>query len=373
MRRRTGRLVQALAPYLLLLLSSSLIPSASGLPAVDPGSSPSSLSFPPLPFITTADSDRSGNSTDGPASTNPIADGWYAGPDIVRFGDTYWVYVALGVDYPEQLSFDAFSLPADELGRETARWTAHPGVFKSGSGSVWARNSYWAPSVVERGRYYYLYYTANDPDFGWEKRYGIGVAMSRDGPDGPFEDLIQGPFVFKASHHVQPKDPMVFHDDGRAYLVWGGGGILIAPLGGDMGSLGLWDPDGAGDDRQPRDITPEGGYGEAPYMFKHRGRYYLFWSEGDYEGGDYTVPYAMSDSLTGPFKRVEVILQKDGVVADGPGQISIVRGNGGEGEDDFWIAYQRRVIGDYNPDHRVIAIDRLWFYDDGTIVPVVMT
>jgi hypothetical protein len=43
------------------------------------------------------------------------------------------------------------------------------------------------------------------------------------------------------------------------------------------------------------------------------------------------------------------------------------------GTDEWYIAYHRRPLNDKDGHHREMAIDRLYFNDDGTIRPVVMT
>ena len=47
--------------------------------------------------------------TESKRSGNPIFEGWYADPEGVIFGDTYWVYPTWSKPFPEQLHFDAFS------------------------------------------------------------------------------------------------------------------------------------------------------------------------------------------------------------------------------------------------------------------------
>ena len=41
-------------------------------------------------------------------SGNPIIEGWYADPEGVIFGDTYWVYPTWSQRFRDQLHFDAF-------------------------------------------------------------------------------------------------------------------------------------------------------------------------------------------------------------------------------------------------------------------------
>jgi hypothetical protein len=45
-----------------------------------------------------------------------------------------------------------------------------------------------------------------------------------------------------------------------------------------------------------KEITPE-RYVEGPFMFKRNGKYYLMWSEGGWQGPDYSVA---SDILISP-------------------------------------------------------------------------
>src|SRR5690349_19424967 len=76
-------------------------------------------------------------------SGNPILDGWYADPEAVIFGKTYWIYPTYSAPYDQQTFFDAFSSP------DLVTWTKHPKVLDR-SAVKWARRAMWAPSVVEK-------------------------------------------------------------------------------------------------------------------------------------------------------------------------------------------------------------------------------
>jgi len=43
------------------------------------------------------------------ASANPIFEGWYADPQIRRYGDMYWVFPTTSARFANQTFFDAFS------------------------------------------------------------------------------------------------------------------------------------------------------------------------------------------------------------------------------------------------------------------------
>ncbi|KXJ94962.1 glycosyl hydrolase [Microdochium bolleyi] len=301
---------------------------------------------------------------------NPIDPGWYADPDAIKAADgTYWIYATLSIAFDDQTTFDALSAPS-----LSGPWTKHPAVFDTRGGnasSQWANKWLWAPCTVYRDGKYWFYYTANNP-IEFEGTAGIGVAAS-ESPGGPFIDVLDHPLIRTRYAGANAMDQQVFHDpdDDRWYLIWGGSFARIVPLGDDMASIAAWPGDaGTGSDTEPRDITPNEGYGEGPYMLKRGGWYYFMWSEGGYGTPDYRVAYAMSRSLLGPFERIGLMLDKgNSSVADGPGHHSIVR----EGEDEWYIVYHRRILGDDVADHRVLAADRLVFGEDGRIEAVVMT
>ncbi|KAH9907255.1 family 43 glycoside hydrolase [Xylariomycetidae sp. FL2044] len=303
----------------------------------------------------TASTDLGVNTTVQTGITNPIDPTWYADPDASKFGDTFWIYATVSDPYENQAQFDALE------SKDLVTWTKHIAVF-SRVQSYWAKSAFWAPAVTERHGLYYFYYTANNPVADPNGVAGIGVARAST-PGGPFHDVRSTPIVQGQIAGGNAMDPSVFvDDDGTYYLIWGGTRAFIQPLARNMIALDRWRDGSAG----PRDITPSAGFVEAAYMIKRRGTYYLSWSEGSYGDASYSVAYAMAGSITGPFVRIGKILQSDGVLAEGPGSHSILR----VARDDYRIVYHRRIVGDTEPDHRLLAIDRLVFAADGTILPI---
>src|SRR5579872_5955411 len=88
-------------------------------------------------------------------SGNPILPGWYADPEARVFGQTYWIFPTYSAPYADQTFFDAFSSP------DLVTWTKHPKIFDAAS-TRWVKRAVWAPSIVERGGWYYLFFGAND-------------------------------------------------------------------------------------------------------------------------------------------------------------------------------------------------------------------
>jgi beta-xylosidase len=318
-------------------------------------------------------------------AANPIVKGWYADPEIRIFKGTYWIYPTYSDDdgapdrsprftpaqqrmrarsdliwapFLKQTFINAFS------SRDLVHWTRHEHVLDVAN-VAWAAYAVWAPSAIEHAGKYYLFFGANDIKSN-DQLGGIGVAVS-DRPEGPFKDALGRPLIGQIRNGAQPIDQMVFKDDdGQAYMFYGGWKHAnVVKLAPDL--LGVVPfPDGT----TYKEITPDPAYVEGPFMAKRKGVYYFMWSEGGWTGRDYRVAYAMGTSPFGPFKRIGTILAQDGRIARGAGHHSIVNV---PGTDEWYIAYHRRPLGDDEGNHREMAIERLYFNDDGTIRPVVMT
>ena len=232
------------------------------------------------------------------SSGNPILPGWYADPEAHVFAGQYWIYPTYSAPYAEQTFMDAFS------SKDLVTWVRHPHVLDTAN-VKWAHRAVWAPSVVQKGGWYYLFFGANDIQKDGELG-GIGVARSRS-PAGPFTDHLGKPLVGRFENGAQPIDPFVFQDhDGAWYLIYGGWRHCnIARLKPDFTGFVPF-PDGT----TFREITPA-GYVEGSFMFRKDGKYYFMWSEGGWTGPDYAVAYAIGSSPLGPFTRIGKILQQD--------------------------------------------------------------
>jgi hypothetical protein len=287
---------------------------------------------------------------------NPFVDGWYADPDTEIYDGRYWVYPTTSKAYSEQTYLDAFS------STDLVNWTKHPNVLSTANVS-WAKYALWAPAPVKRDGKYYLYFAANDIQNN-SQLGGIGVAVA-DKPEGPYKDAIGRPLISQFHNGAQPIDQDVFiDDDGQAYMYYGGWHHAnVVKLNPDMTSLGTF-----ADGTTYKEITPE-NYTEGSFMFKRNGRYYLMWSEGGWTGPDYSVSYAMSDSPTGPFRKIDKMLAQDPAVARGSGHHSVVNV---PGTDVWYIVYHRRPLSETDGNHRQLAYDRLHFNADGTIRRVQM-
>jgi beta-xylosidase len=290
-------------------------------------------------------------------SGNPILPGWYADPEAHVFEGQYWIFPTYSARYEEQTFLDAFSSP------DLVTWTKHARVLDTAN-VKWAHRAVWAPSIIEKDGWYYLFFGANDIQSD-SALGGIGVARART-PAGPFVDYLGKPLVGQFHNGAQPIDQFVFRDDdGAYYLVYGGWRHCnIARLNDTFTGFVPF-----ADGSTFKEITPA-GYVEGAFMLKRDGRYYFMWSEGGWGGPSYSVAYAVGATPFGPFERVGKILQQDSTVATGAGHHSVLHA---AGSPNWYIVYHRRPLGDRARDHRVVSIDELHFDAEGRIVPVVIT
>jgi beta-xylosidase len=290
-------------------------------------------------------------------SGNPILPGWYADPEAHVFRGEYWIYPTYSAPYDEQTFMDAFS------SKDLVTWVKHPRILEK-SNISWARRAMWAPSIIEKDGWFYLFFGANDIQNDKEHG-GIGVARSRS-PAGPFKDYLGKPLIDTFHNGAQPIDQMVFKDrTGAYYIVYGGWRHCnIARLNDDFTGFIKF-----ADGSTFKEITPE-GYVEGAYMLVSGDKYYFMWSEGGWTGPDYAVAYAVGNSPFGPFNRVGKILQQDSTVATGAGHHSVLRS---PTSSKWYIVYHRRPLNETDRNHRVVSIDEMRLDEGGRIQPVIIT
>jgi hypothetical protein len=302
---------------------------------------------------------------------NPIFDGWYADPQIRRYGDTYWVFPTRSDRFEVQTAFDAFS------SKDLKTWTKHANILTTNE-VKWARGAMWAPDAHEIDGKYYHFFSANDTypvggrredlepqkEPGLQRYGGIGVAVA-DRPEGPYRDLIGKPLIDRFWNRAQPIDQYVFEYKGDWYMIYGGWGRCnLVKLAKDFKSIVPLE-----DGRMWRDMTPK-DYVEGSVMFERRGRWYFMYSSGAWTRDSYCVNYCVGDSPFGPFEFKGKVLGTQRPIATGAGHHSVVCV---PGTDEWYICYHRRPIPTKGPHHRVTCIDRMEFDENGDIKPIVMT
>jgi hypothetical protein len=227
----------------------------------------------------------------------------------------------------------------------------------------WADVNAWAGQMVVKDGKFYWYVPVNERGGGMT----IAVAVA-DSPVGPFKDAIGKPLInddFEMSNagFRTPSDtpftidPTVFiDDDGAAYLHYGGfGRMMVAKLGSDMVSI----------DGKLQEVTPRGFF-EAPFLFKREGKYYEVYAAGQNPAA---IDYATSDSPLGPWEYGGRILDP---LPNVPGQDAATSHPGvGELAGQWYLVYHLSDGPNNGGTYRrQVAVDKLFFNDDGSIEPV---
>lgn len=287
-------------------------------------------------------------------------EGFYADPDIRLYDGTFWIFPTISIEFADQTYFDAFS------STDLTTWTKHPSIVTA-SDFTWARDNFWAPASVFRNGQYYFYFSANGLRT-LEETAGLGVAVASE-PGGPYTDALGERLISEVINDANPMDADIFIDeDGQVYFYYGGTNVNVALLNDDMISFRELPTEQGGGTF--KNITPASTFTEGAEVFKRNGIYYMMWSENGYGDPTYQVAYGMASSPFGPFEPKGAVLQQDPAVAVATGHNSVVNL---PGTDTWYIAYHRRPLTETAANSRVLAIDEMFFNDDGTIQPIQIT
>ena len=289
---------------------------------------------------------------------NPVVDAWYADPESRVYGDTVYMYVTNSLPFDDQLNLDLVTtkdLEHFEVYRDILDMSTYLG----------ARRAIWAPTVIDKDGKYYIVFAANDIHSESEIG-GLYIGVSKD-PHGPFKNVFKdgGPLINAIYNNAQPIDAHLYKDDdGAIYLYYGGWRhMMVCKMNDTMDGfekMPLPSYDGIA-----RELTPE-TYVEAPYVMKIDGKYHLMYSSGNWTNGTYCVKAAVSDDPCEKFEYYGDVLRAS-EIADGPGHNSAFCFKG-----QWYVAYHRRTIGDLDPNHRKLCIDKLDIVD-GKLSHVEMT
>jgi beta-xylosidase len=294
--------------------------------------------------------------TPGQAGTfqNPVLRNDFPDPDVLSTTNGYYAYATNGSGRNIQVAHSTdlvhWQLLPDAL--------PAPGPWaKLGGGYV------WAPEVIKIAERYVMYYTARDKA---SNKQCVGVATSNK-PDSQFKDPNDHPLVCHPDEGGDI-DPDPFRDGDKLYLYFKNDGnccgrttyLYVQELAPDGLSLV-----GAPTQLVSNDKLWEGRVVEAPTMWKHEGKYYLFFSGNDYAGPPYAVGYANCQSPTGPCEDAPenpILASKmdQPPLVIGPGHQAIVQVDG-----QTWIVYHAWEVtsAGLRGSRRFMWIDRLDWKD----------
>lgn len=286
--------------------------------------------------------------------SNPIVDGYFADPAIIKEGDTYFIYATIDPWGGEELAvletkdFKTFT-------RRYLNWPTKKACTSPTSGGAMV----WAPSVVKgRDGKYYMYVSV-----GSEVWAGVGNA-----PLGPWKNAKadNSPLVaskdFPQVHNIDAD--CFIDDDGQAYLYWGSGfkwvngHCMAVKLSKDMASF----------NGKPTEVTPP-HYFEGPHMVKRAGKYYLMFSEGKAIDATYKVGYAVGNTPLGPFTEGvnrPILFTSTDSTTYGPGHHTVFRESGQD-----YILYHRIFPQKEKYVLRQLCIDSLNYDAAGNMKKIV--
>ncbi|PWH16133.1 MAG: glycoside hydrolase family 43 [Anaerolineae bacterium] len=300
-------------------------------------------------------------SPDVPMFQNPVLRENFADPFILQVGETFYAYATNSASKNISLARST----------DLVKWQILPDAMPALP--RWAKLTgglVWAPEVIQIGNQFVLYYTARDKQ---SDKQCVGVAVS-DKPEGKFKDTNDAPLVCQAEWGGTIDASPFRDEDGKLYLYYkNDGNCCNLPTFIYVQELA---PDGLRLLGEPvslirNDALWEGRVVEAPTMFKHQGRYYLFFSANNYAGHEYAVGYALCESPLGPCQDApeNPILQSDlsnkDALVIGPGHQALLQLG-----EQTWMFYHawEVVAGSRRGERRLMWLDRLDWVDGKPVV-----
>jgi beta-xylosidase len=305
--------------------------------------------------------------------TNPVYGSYFADPFVWKAGDTYY---AIGTGEQEAKGHTLGKVFPIIQSADFVTWKFASNALLRPDTSLGTH--FWAPEVAQAYGKFYLYYSVGFDD----RNHQLRVAVS-DSPQGPYRDagkalidLRECPFAIDA-HPFQD-------DDGRWYLFYArdfldgsdearSGTALAVRRMKSMTELSSHETvvlRARSDWQRFQANRPMHGRLwdwhtlEGPFIRKHEGRYYCFYSGGRWETENYGVDYGVADNVLGPYSDAgnengPRVLRTIPNQLIGPGHNSIITGPDGESEFIVYHAWDKPMKA------RQMFIDRLVWTPDG--------
>jgi beta-xylosidase len=281
---------------------------------------------------------------------NPIIEGYFADPSIVKHGDFWYIYATIDPWGGDELGvFETKDFV--KFDRKHINWPTKKACTSPTSNG----SKVWAPSVVKApyGKFY-MYVSVGSEVWAGVSENPLGPWKNLKSDNSP---LIPGNY-FPGYHMIDAE--CFIDDDGKAYLYWGSG---LNWVNGKCFMVKL-KPDMVTFASDPVDLTPP-NYFEAPFMFKKNGTYYLMYSNGKAIDKSYNVRYSTSKSPLGPFtegKTSPILATSADSITYGPGHHCVFTVKGQD-----YILYHRIFPQKESYVLRQLCLDSLNFDKKGNI------
>jgi arabinan endo-1,5-alpha-L-arabinosidase len=353
------RLLRALAVLALLLTAAcgggqgatqAPAPTAAATAAPTQPPPATAVALAPSPTVPQA------TATLGPDMfVNPVLNQDFPDPDALKVGDSYYAY-ATG----NTAATTSVQVARSE---DLVHWEVLPDAMPTFP--PWVEPDHglvWAPEVTTApdGAGYLLYFTAR---VATSSRQCIGVATSAQ-PGGPFETAATEPLICQTEQGGSIDASSFVDEDGTRYLLWKNDGNCCG--GETYIYIQRTSADGLTLEGEPAQLIHsdqrwEGPLVEAPTLWKHAGRYYLFYSANEYNTPRYAIGYAVADAPLGPYQKSEAPLAESDLpnAVVGPGGQDIVLDEDGE----TWMLYHS-----WGPGYRALNLNRLEWEGDRPVL-----
>lgn len=284
--------------------------------------------------------------TPGPDEfVNPVIDRDFPDPDVLLVGESYYAYAT------NSGSTNIQTVRSEDL----VDWESLPDALPTLP--PWAKAGFtWAPEVTTAadGKTFVMYMTARDTA---SNKQCIGVATS-DKPEGPFQSASETPLICQLEEGGSIDASSFVDDDGTRYVLWKNDGnccgfttyLYLQRVSADGLTL-----EGEPTRLINNDQAWEGNLVEAPTLWKHEGRYFLFYSANNYAGLNYATGVASADAITGPYTKMPKPLLSSDLktgAAFGPGGQDVVL----DKDQETWLLYHS---WDTTITYRGMQIDEL--------------
>lgn len=279
----------------------------------------------------------------GGLTANPVIATDCPDPGVLQDGESYVLACtggAFGSAFPLRTS------------KDLVRWEPAGFIFPGSGFGSWSVGDYWAPEIHRVGSSYVAYYSARHAS----GHLAVGAAVASS-PLGPYTD-VGAPLVHEQS--VGHIDAHVFEDDaGTHYLVWKDDGNAFG-LPTPIWAQALT-PDGLARTGPKvklltNDLPWEGPLVEGPWVVRHDGAYYLFYSANTFYDTKYAVGVARSANPLGPYEKHGPPLIVSGGAWSGPGHGTVTRGPRGE---DVFVYHAWRSDHVNEAPGRLVLVDRI--------------
>ena len=286
--------------------------------------------------------------------TNPIIQGYFADPTIIKFEGKFYIYATIDPWGSNELAVfetkDFLHFTRKHIDWPTKKACTSPTSMSS---------MVWAPSVVKgKNGKFYMYVSVGSEIWAGVSEHPLGPWKNTKKDNTP---LINSKY-FPGYHMIDAE--CFIDDDGQAYLYWGSGWnwvngkCFVVKLKNDMITF----------DSTPRDVTPP-NYFEAPYMLKRNGIYYLMYSQGKAIDASYKIRYSTGKTPFGPWTEgvnSPILKTSDDSTTYGPGHNTVFYQDG-----QYYILYHRIFPQKKSYVLRQLCVDSLNFDLNGNIKKII--